>query len=268
MNGIEGGSGGSGAGERGRTAAAPPGRPGLAAPTTAIVLVAWNHLETTTRPAIESILRFTDTAYRLLVVDNGSTDETREWLERTAAADPRLVVVRRDDNAGWARGSLVGLDRVSESDDAICLLNSDVITTPGWLARLRGHLRSAPHPTVVIPDEFPAIAEHAGSRGARAGAPAPSLERIVRYASRVQHAFSGRSRSGAPSGFCLLTGVEHLATLRDYLSAFDDFHSKRRSWETWFTERGLSCRIAEDTWVFHARGGSGGYHTYDVTRPL
>ena len=46
-----------------------------------IIIPIWNQLECTTR-CIESIGRNTKTPYRLILIDNASDKETRDYLER------------------------------------------------------------------------------------------------------------------------------------------------------------------------------------------
>ena len=46
---------------------------------TSLVIAVWNQLEYTKR-CIESIERWTGLPYELVIIDNGSTDGTREYL--------------------------------------------------------------------------------------------------------------------------------------------------------------------------------------------
>lgn len=73
--------------------------------------------------AVESILQQTLTDYEYIIVDHCSTDHTGEILQRLAAVDPRIQVIRQDTgdlsgarNTGWkaARGQYVA---VQDADD-------------------------------------------------------------------------------------------------------------------------------------------------------
>ncbi len=240
-----------------------------------IVVVAWNHLETTTRPCLESIFRFTDVDYRVVAVDNASDDGTRRYLEETAARDRRVEPVFSDKNLGWAGGTLLGLERVVADDDPICLLNSDTIVTPGWLSRLSGHLPAHPGATLVIPSES---ADPEAPRPAAPGRPADmtpgtasppaaaDLDEVLRIAADLAVRNRGKSRPAPPSGFCLLTRKERLGLLARYLREFDRFRSGDLSWPDFMAAHGVVCRVALDTYVFHARGGSGAYYVYGRSR--
>ena len=52
--------------------------------------------------SIRSVLAQTFTDFELIVSDNASTDRTIEIVERFAAIDPRVVLLRNDENRGAA----------------------------------------------------------------------------------------------------------------------------------------------------------------------
>lgn len=100
-------------------------------PATLIVL-AWNHWHLTER-CLES-LRETDlSGAEVLVVDNGSTDETPE---RLAELD-WLRVLTLPENTGFVRGNNAGIETVPETSDVVLLNNDLVFTQHDWLQRLR-----------------------------------------------------------------------------------------------------------------------------------
>lgn len=75
-----------------------------------------------------------------LVVDNGSTDGTAEWLRALSARYPRYVRVQlRATNAGVAGGRQILLDNAQ--GDTLIILDSDVeARTCDWLERLTAPL--------------------------------------------------------------------------------------------------------------------------------
>src|SRR5690606_8148404 len=75
-------------------------------------------------------------SYELIIVDNGSTDGTAEWLERQG--DVRAI--RRAGNAGFPAACNRGL--AEARGDARLLLNNDNHVTSRWLANLLDALHS------------------------------------------------------------------------------------------------------------------------------
>jgi GT2 family glycosyltransferase len=91
-----------------------------------------------TRLCVESVLSDHDLDAELIVVDNGSTDGTREFFAALAERDARVRVIRNDENRGFAPALNQGL--AESSGDVLVLLNNDVVVPPGALARLVAHL--------------------------------------------------------------------------------------------------------------------------------
>ncbi len=110
-----------------------------------IVVLCWNHWELTER-CLESVLENTDLSKtEVVVVDNGSEDETPERLRGVEG----IRVITNETNLGFVRGNNVGMRAVAEDRD-IVLLNNDVeILQPDWLEKLTETATSAPDIGVV-----------------------------------------------------------------------------------------------------------------------
>ncbi|MBI3467730.1 MAG: glycosyltransferase, partial [Planctomycetes bacterium] len=85
---------------------------------------------------LESIRFLTDEPYELIVVDNGSTDGTVEYLR--SCSDVRLI--ENAENRGFPAAVNQGIE-VSRGEQ-ILLLNNDVVVTTGWLRHQLAALRS------------------------------------------------------------------------------------------------------------------------------
>ena len=111
---------------------------------TSIVIVTHNQLEYT-RQCLDSMRRLTDEPYELIVVDNGSTDGTVEYLR--ALAGVRLIV--NETNRGFPAAANQGIAAATRRQ--VLLLNNDVVVTTGWLGRLLRALHSDPAIGLVGP---------------------------------------------------------------------------------------------------------------------
>ena len=80
--------------------------------------------------------------YEVIVVDNKSTDKTREILERYAQADRHIRLVCHPENLGFAGGN--NLAAKQAKGDYLVFLNPDTIVTPGWLGRMVRHCEVDP----------------------------------------------------------------------------------------------------------------------------
>jgi GT2 family glycosyltransferase len=119
-------------------------------PRTSIVMLTLNELEYTQR-CIDSIRRHATGPYELVLVDNGSTDGTVEWL-RALAADPAagdVTVIENGANLGFGGGCNVGI--AAATGERVLLLNNDTVATAGWLDALHAALDADPRRGVVGP---------------------------------------------------------------------------------------------------------------------
>ncbi len=96
-----------------------------------------------TLACLDSVARFTPEAHEILVVDNGSTDDTAAALERRGG----VTLIRHEENRGFAGGVNAGIRAARGT--SVLLLNNDTLVTPGWLASLREGLRSRPRAGLV-----------------------------------------------------------------------------------------------------------------------
>jgi len=99
----------------------------------AIVILNWNGAEMMRR-FLPGVVEYSPEA-DVIVVDNGSTDDSREWLTREM---PQVRQVLLDKNYGFAEGYNLGLKQVEA--EYYLLLNSDVEVKEGWLSPLLGYL--------------------------------------------------------------------------------------------------------------------------------
>lgn len=103
-----------------------------------VIVLTWNGLEYTRR-CIESILqRSTHTRFDVIVVDNGSSDGTVEYLKSVKG----IKVIENGVNLGFVRGMNVGIK--STPNDVVLMNNDTEIVQPDWLERLQRLVYSSP----------------------------------------------------------------------------------------------------------------------------
>jgi len=99
-------------------------------PKVAIIILNWNGWRDTIE-CLESLQRLTYPNYQIIVVDNGSTDDS---VVRIRAAYPNLVLIETGENLGYAGGNNIGISYVLEHGaEYVLILNNDVKVEPNIL---------------------------------------------------------------------------------------------------------------------------------------
>jgi GT2 family glycosyltransferase len=93
-----------------------------------IVIVNWNGAEVLPE-CLESLLRLNYKNIEIIVVDNGSTDDSVNIVNKICGGKAR--VVRLDKNIGFAAGMNTGFENVA--GEIIATLNNDMVVEPSWL---------------------------------------------------------------------------------------------------------------------------------------
>jgi glycosyltransferase involved in cell wall biosynthesis len=109
-------------------------------PKLSIIMATYNRAHTLTR-AIDSVLRQDYPNWELIIVDDGSTDNTAEVLAQYQD-EPRIRVVRHSENRGVTAAKNTGLDSIS--GEWFTFLDSDDELTPDALSTMIGVLEMDP----------------------------------------------------------------------------------------------------------------------------
>ena len=112
------------------------------APRVSVVVPAYNR-ERYLAAALDSVLAQSETAWELVVSDDGSTDSTLEIAESYAAKDPRITVISGP-NGGAAVARNNGLAATDPRTEFVVLLDSDDVWRPDALASLIAPLEDHP----------------------------------------------------------------------------------------------------------------------------
>ncbi|MFA0783050.1 glycosyltransferase [Fervidibacter sacchari] len=98
-----------------------------------IIVLNWNNLRYLRR-CVESVFAHTRQPFELIIVDNGSTDGSRRYLNELVRQHRNVKVVLNERNIGAPAGRNCGL-AVAEGD-FIVFLDSDTVVTKNWLDNL------------------------------------------------------------------------------------------------------------------------------------
>ena len=116
------------------------------APLFSVIVLNWNgrHL---LEECLSSIGSQTFRDFETIVVDNGSTDGSVDWVKERWAESVSTVAL--PSNLGFAGGNNAGI-RLARGRYVI-LLNNDTAVEPGWLAALAEAVRRHPHAGMFTP---------------------------------------------------------------------------------------------------------------------
>lgn len=99
-----------------------------------IIVLAHNQLEYT-KKCLESIRKnTTNIEYEIIVVNNGSSDNTKEYLE----LQEDIIVINNEKNLGFSKGNNIGFEKAKGK--YVVFLNNDTIVTKNWLFNMVNYL--------------------------------------------------------------------------------------------------------------------------------
>lgn len=211
-----------------------------AAAHASVVIVAHNQLEYT-RMCVESLARCTRYPYKLVLVDNGSTDGTEQYFRSLEGA----VVIREEENLGFPRGTNAGIK--AADGDYVLLLNNDTIVTDGWLTTLVQAAESDERVGIVGP-----VTNHAKGAQLIETRELRHLEELEQYARDVARRNAGQWDAAIGLvGFCMLIKRDVIRQIgyldeRFGIGNFEDDDYCVRA-----QQNGFKLLIATDCFIFH-----------------
>lgn len=134
-------------------------------PLVYIIILTWNGKQDTLE-CLESLRKINYQNYKILIVDNASTDGTEKIVK---SKFPNIDYIYNPENLRYAGGNNIGIDyAIKQNADYILLLNNDTIVEPNFLEHLIITAESEPSIGIVGPKIFyydrPDLIWYAGGR--------------------------------------------------------------------------------------------------------
>lgn len=100
----------------------------------AIIIVNWNGKKFL-KNLLDSVFKQTYKSFDVYLVDNGSIDESSEYVKKTF---PKIKIIQLDKNYGFAKGNNEGIKEAFKDKkvEYIVCLNNDTIVDKNWLREL------------------------------------------------------------------------------------------------------------------------------------
>lgn len=202
---------------------------------------------------------------KIFVIDNNSTDNSLDEIERLAESEFRLVCIRNQANLGFAKACNVAIPMVESS--YMLFLNPDCIIEPGALETMLSYMKTTPSAAMVGPCLLnPDGSEQAGGRRAvptpwRAFVRVFGLSRLCKYYPRYFKDFllhqqplpDGPIEIEAISGSCMLVRGK---AVKD-VGAMDEgyfMHCEDLDWCMRFRQKGWKIIFIPNARVLHYKG--------------
>jgi len=188
-----------------------------------------------TKDCIGSIRKYTDTPYRLIIINNGTNPDTKrllDGLERDGSVE--TTIVHNDHNIGWVKALNKGMEL--STAPFVCFQNDDTLVTAGWLRKMITTLDMHPQFGLINPSW----------EGRPAGVT------VDRYNEVLERKGAGRFiETDWCRGFSVVVKRSVMERIGDVderygLAYFDDV-----DYSVTAIEAGFLCLKALDTYVYH-----------------
>lgn len=189
--------------------------------------------------------------FEVVVVDNGSSDGSRELVQRRF---PSAILVELAENRGFAGGSNAGAEQARGA--AIAVVNNDIEAEASWLEELVScldrHPRAASLASKILRRDDPRVLDGAGDEMTR------SLKAYRRgQGERDRGQYEHEEQVFSASGTACLWRAEVFRRLGGFDEGFHayyedvdlGFRARRAGWECWYAPRAV---------VYHVGGGTSG----------
>jgi pyrroloquinoline quinone biosynthesis protein E len=193
------------------------------------------------RRCINSVLAKTDIPYELIVVDNGSTDDSGHWLESLDVI--HLIRNRNNVGAPVARNQALSIAR----GNWILFLDNDTIVSNNWLSRFLNHARNHPDVGMIGPRS-----DCVSGPQAVTGVQFSNEEELDRFADRWQASHHGQNRPiRRLILFCLFVRRHVVDKIGGIDPLFDKWGWEDDDYSVRAQLAGFKLLVADDIFIHH-----------------
>ncbi len=221
-------------------------------PRTAVIILNWNNREMTAS-CIRSVLAMDGGGYKVVVVDNGSTDGSAHLL---AQEFPEATVLAQARNLGFAAGCNVGMRyALLHRADYILLLNNDTYVAKDFLVELLARISSDARTAVVCPkiyfgDQRDQLWYAGGDFSLWTGTPKHRGWKEI-----DQGQFDGEAGITEATGCAMLVRSEAVQEIGLFDEQFWSY-AEDLDWSVRFLKHGYQLRFAPKARVWHYDGAT------------
>ncbi|SFD66926.1 Glycosyltransferase, GT2 family [Paenibacillus catalpae] len=218
---------------------------------TSIIIPTYNALPLL-RETIDSIRKHTKELYELIVVDNGSTDGTLDYLKQQ-----QIITISLPVNTGFPAACNWGL-RLSRGE-RLLILNNDVVVTAEWLSRLhRAYDRDASIGIVGPMTNYASGRQQIKTTG-----------HYEEFAARLRAKQDGKwEKVNRIVGFCMLFSRTLILKIGMLDEQFSPGHFEDDDYCYRANRAGYRVVIAKDAFVYHHGSASFGSYAEDEIKQL
>ncbi|WP_426118415.1 GT99 family glycosyltransferase N-terminal domain-containing protein [Pseudomonas sp. DSP3-2-2] len=208
---------------------------------------------------LDSLYAYTLPPFRVIIVDDGSDDATRNHIERFAQING-CILHRNDIAGGYTKAANCGL-KLSEGEHVV-LLNSDTIVSPYWLERLLNCAKSDADIGIVGPLSNTASWQSApqifDAHGDWAKNPLPDGMTVQEFANEIANeSLCIYPRVGFINGFCFLIKRKVISDIGNFdETVFGRGYGEENDFCLRAAKSGWTLAIADDVYVYHAQSKS------------
>lgn len=217
-------------------------------PCCSVIIVSFNKFRETTGPCLQS-LRQDPTDIEIIVVDNGSDNQTRQALEQAARGDSRIRLIFSKTNKGYAGGNNMGVE--AAVSDMLLLLNSDTRVLADSIPRCLTLMEKNPDWSMLGP-----VCNQTGN-DQQIFTEGQEPEKILAQGkSWCEHSHDFHYQTDILSFCCVMIRTKVYRDLDGLDEAFGLGYYEDTDFNYRATKAGLKLMITEDAFIYHRGSGS------------